>query len=152
MTKVLLAGETDVELLRDIALKAFRDDSILYGKMPPDIDSVKWHIMHIKSGMYYKIIYERKTVGGIKLFDFGNGHFRLGTIYIDPDYHNKKIGTEAISLIEKQFSHVKKWSLDTPYKSYRNHHFYEKLGYVKIGEECPEHDKEFYLFKYEKCL
>jgi hypothetical protein len=33
----------------------------------------------------------------------------------------------------------------------RNHHFYEKLGFVKTGETEPEPDG-FYLFLYEKTL
>jgi hypothetical protein len=45
---------------------------------------------------------------------------------------------------------ARKWSLDTPYKSYRNHYFYEKHGYVKVGETQPEKENEFYLFLYEK--
>lgn len=41
--------------------------------------------------------------------------------------------------------------LHTPYKNFRNHHFYEKMGYKKIGETQPKEDKNgFYLFEYEK--
>jgi len=45
---------------------------------------------------------------------------------------------------------VKKWSLDTPYLSYRNHHFYEKMGYKKVGETQLEKGSKFRLFEYEK--
>ncbi|MHB8064529.1 MAG: GNAT family N-acetyltransferase [Ruminiclostridium sp.] len=149
---ILLAEETDAKELRDIVLRAFNDDYVLYGSIPPHFDSIEFHRSNIKSGMYYKITYENKNIGGIKLFDLGDGHFNLGTIYIDPDYQNMKIGTKAIKFIEELYPNVKKWSLDTPYKSFRNHYLYEKLGYVKVGEERPEQDKEFYLYLYEKCL
>jgi hypothetical protein len=33
--------------------------------------------------------------------------------------------------------------------SFRNHHFYEKHGFKKVGETQPEADG-FYLFQYEK--
>jgi GNAT superfamily N-acetyltransferase len=102
--------------------------------------------------MYYKITHLDKIIGGIKLFDLGNNHFNLGTIYIDPVYQNMKISTKAIKFIEEEYPDVKIWSLDTPYKSYRNHYLYEKLGYVKVGEERPEQDRDFYLYLYEKCL
>lgn len=150
MVSLRYAIESDAEILKEIAVKAFQDDLKTYGGMPPKIDDVNWHRSHIKSGMYHKIIYEDKIVGGIKLFDLGNSHYRLGTIFIDPDYQDKKIGTETVELIEKEYPRVKKWSLDTPYKNYRNHHFYKKLGYVKVGEERPEQDKEFCLYIYEK--
>ena len=152
MTRIILTEDTDAKDLRDIAVKAFEDDNVLYGAMPPDIDSIEWHKFNIKSGMYYKIIYDSNIVGGIKLFYIGDGHYRLGTIYISPEYQNKNIGTEVIRLIESQYPQAKKWSLDTPYKNYRNHHFYEKLGYVKVGEERPQQKSEFTLFIYEKCL
>nr|WP_269809269.1 hypothetical protein [Enterovibrio nigricans] len=40
----------------------------------------------------------------------------------------------------------------TPYKAYRNHYFYEKLGYQKLGEFHPDPDDEFRVFEYQKCL
>ncbi len=150
MTVIIPAEEKDATDLRNICIKAFEEDKKLYGTMPPNMEKVTWHRQNIESGLYYKIIEEGKIVGGIKLFNSGNGHMRLGTIYIDPDYQNKHIGTEAITIIEREFPDINKWSLDTPYKSYRNHHFYEKLGYKKIAEEHPEQNKEFTLFIYEK--
>lgn len=38
----------------------------------------------------------------------------------------------------------------TPYLNKRNHHFYEKLGYIKIGEV--QVTEKLQLFKYEKKL
>jgi GNAT superfamily N-acetyltransferase len=152
MNNIIIAESEDARELRDVALKAFQDDYILYGSFPPDFDTIEFHKSNIESGMYFKIITDGKIIGGIKVFDLGSNHFRLGTIFIDPDFQNKKIGSTAIEFIEKKFPHAKKWSLDTPYKSYRNHYLYEKFGYVKVGEEYPEQNNEFCLFIYEKCL
>ncbi len=152
MTRIDLTEDADAKELRDIAVRAFKDDYDLYGSMPPGIDAIEWHKSNIKNGMYYKIIYDSNIVGGIKLFYIGDGQYRLGTIYLGPEYQNKKIGTEVIKLIEKQYPQAKKWSLDTSYKNYRNHHFYEKLGYVKVGEEQSEQGQEFCLLIYEKCI
>jgi hypothetical protein len=49
----------------------------------------------------------------------------------------------------EEFAGAEKWTLETPYLSFRNHHFYEKLGYKKVGETQPEPDG-FHLFLYEK--
>jgi GNAT superfamily N-acetyltransferase len=145
-----LAHEKDAEILKEIGIKAFEEDKKQYGSTPPGIDSVDWHLSQIKSGMYYKIIYDGQTVGGIKLFDMKGRHYRLGSIYILPDFQNHGIGHKAIEFIEKVYPDARKWSLDTPYKSYRNHYFYEKHGYVKVGETQPEKENGFYLFLYEK--
>lgn len=39
-----------------------------------------------------------------------------------------------MQLIEVEFPRAVQWSLDTPYLNIKNHHFYEKLGYIKVGE------------------
>lgn len=64
-------------------------------------------------------------------------------------YQNKKIGSMLMKHLDEVFPDAKLWHLNTPYKSYRNHHFYEKYGYVKVGETEPEKDG-FCLFQYER--
>ena len=39
-----------------------------------------------------------------------------------------------MQLIESEFPEAMEWSLDTPHLNGKNHHFYEKLGYIKVGE------------------
>jgi len=64
------------------------------------------------------------------------------------------IGAQAIKFMEKALPTAKKWRLKTPALSYSNHHFYEKLGYVKVKEVGPEaypEDKNnLSFFVYEK--
>ncbi len=150
MTFIIPAEIKDANELRNVCIKAFEEDKLLYGERPPELDTTIWHKRNIAEGLYYKIIEDNIIVGGLKLFLLQDGHMRLGTIYIDPDYQNRGIGSKTLKFIENQFPNVKKWSLDTPYKSYRNHHFYEKLGYSRVGEEKPEPDNEFCLYVYEK--
>lgn len=150
MIKFAIALVSDAEILRDIAIRAFEEDKIKYGSTPPGIETIEWHLSKIKDGMYYKIMEEDKIVGAINLYDLKNNHFRLGAIYIEPSYQNKGIGTKTISFIENTYPDIKKWSLDTPYKNYKNHKFYEKHGYVKIDEVKPMENIDFFLFEYEK--
>ncbi len=55
-----------------------------------------------------------------------------------------------MALIEKQYNKAKVWTLVTPYKAYRNHHFYEKFGYTKVGEIQPDPNNPFKVFEYKK--
>lgn len=144
------ANIEDAEELCSIATRAFLEDKLKYGSCPPGIDTVKWHVSYIKDGMYYKMVYDKVICGGFKLFNLGKLHYRLGAIFIEPAYQNKGIGSKAIEFIEKSFPEGKRWSLDTPYLSYAVHHFYEKNGYVKVGEEKPDKKDDFCLFLYEK--
>ena len=61
------------------------------------------------------------------------------------------IGTNAMKFLEMEFPDAKKWTLETPHLSYRNHHFYEKMGFTKVGETEPDpKNNGFYLYLYEK--
>ncbi len=152
MTDIAVANEDDASVLSNISLMAFKEDYDKYGSYPTGIESSKWHESQIKKGNYYKIKFDDVVVGGIDLICKESDHIEVGLFYISPDYQNKKIGVSTINLVEKKYPNIRKWSLVTPYKDYRNHHFYEKLGYVKIGEYRPEPDSDFTLYEYEKIV
>lgn len=57
---------------------------------------------------------------------------------VSKEYQNQGIGAKAISFLENEFPDAKCWRLYTPYKNYRNHHFYEKMGYKKLEKQNPE--------------
>ena len=73
MINFAVAEMKDLETLREISLKAFRDDLKKYGALPPGIDSIEWHISKIERGMYYKILVDDMIAGGINLYDLGMG-------------------------------------------------------------------------------
>jgi len=143
----------DIKVLTEVQKRTFDDDSRRFGGLPaggpPGYDSVDWTLWAMQTGIYYKILAGDRIIGGVILFDMHNRHFNLGRIFVDPDWQNQGIGSHAIRFIEKTFTYVKKWSLDTPEWAVRNHHFYEKLGYVKVGEEVPK-GVDIRLFLYEK--
>ena len=72
----------------------------------------------------------------------------LDLIYIDPAYHNLGIGTQAIQFLERTHP-AERWTLHTPIWAVRNQHFYEKFGYVKVGEEVYP---DITLIAYEKWM
>jgi ribosomal protein S18 acetylase RimI-like enzyme len=150
MITIHKATTEDAEELLRIKVRAFAWDLEKYGMAPPGYDSLEDLISAINKARYYKILYSDKAVGAFSLYEKGTSHFELGSLYIDPDYHDKGIGSKVVELMEKEYPQIVKWTLDTPYLSFRNHHFYEKMGYVKIDEIKPFENNEFTLFKYEK--
>lgn len=150
MVNFVTAEMKDAGTLRDISLKAFKDDLKKYGALPPDIDSIEWHTSKVKNGMYYKIVVDGVIVGGINLYDLGKGHFHLGAIFISPEYQSQGTGSMAIEFIEEKYNEVKIWTLDTPYLNTANHRFYERHGYKKIDEIQPQKGVDFYLYIYMK--
>ena len=138
------------ELLR-IQTTAFAVDLEKYGSGPSGFDSLEWQIDMIESGNYYKIILDgEKIIGGMVVFDKGEDYLHLTRIFIDPDYQNMGLGQLAVCMVERDYPEARRWTLDTPYLNLRNHYFYEKLGYLKVGETEPDPETGFYLFLFEK--
>jgi ribosomal protein S18 acetylase RimI-like enzyme len=133
------ATPADAAVLTAVQKRTFDDDSRRFagrpGGGPPGYDSERWQLVTmIKAAAYYKILDDGQVIGGIIVFDKGGGHFHLGRIWIDPDYQDRGIGGQAIRFIEQAHPQATKWTLDTPAWAVRNHHFYEKAGYVKTRE------------------
>ena len=144
------ATENDVDQLVKIKRAAFKDEFEKYGFVPEDMISVDWHKNMLKKSIYYTIIYSKKVIGGVNIFEGKEGCY-LCSLFIDKHLQNQGIGTEVIKTLERLHSRSKKWQLETPTKSKQNHHFYEKCGYTYIKDITPEDaPKGFSLRLYEK--
>jgi GNAT superfamily N-acetyltransferase len=144
------ANLDDAPSLMNIQIAAFHEDARIYPGVeiggPPGYNSLDAVRRRIAEEQYYKIVFEGQIVGGMVVFKPDEGHFHLDLIYIDPAYHNRGIGTHAMQFLEQTYA-ATKWTLHTPLYATRNHHFYEKFGYVKVGEE---HYVDIILIAYEK--
>lgn len=145
------ASLADAETLLKIQIAAFNYDFILYPHIPlggpPNYDSLEHVRQAIQVDDYYAMRVDETYVGGIVLFKMAEAHYHLDILYIHPDYHNQGIGTKALAFLEAQYPHAKKWTLHTPTWAIRNQHFYEKCGYIKVGERV---EPDIVLIAYEK--
>ncbi|WP_281222465.1 GNAT family N-acetyltransferase [Photobacterium sanguinicancri] len=150
VAKLERANVADALVLKALSMDAFSPGFEQYGGFPPGVDSIDWHLTQISTGHYYKIYYNDELAGGILTEPTSDTATEIKLLYITDNFQDKQLGSQVITLIEQCYPATKKWSLVTPYKSYRNHHFYEKQGYLKVGEFQPEPDDVFRLFQYEK--
>ena len=148
------ATQKDAKALTRVSRSTFEHD-VNYGAPdrggPPGYDSEAWQRRMMRRGNYFKILAADEIIGGMIVFSAGGGHYELGRIFIHPDRQNQGIGVQALAFIEHAFLDAKRWTLNTPSWAERNHHFYEKLGYVKSGEHEPL-ETPFLLFSYEKTI
>lgn len=152
MIELIGFEESDMNEFTELAIQSFVEDKELYGDYPPLIDIEHRSLCLIHQGNTFKILKDGKMIGGTIIFSDNKGHYTLGAIFIHPSYQNQGIGEQVLHLVEDRYPDAKSWYLDTPYLSYRNHHFYEKMGYRKTGEEIPNKDSDFKLFLYEKVV
>ena len=152
MFQLVKASAGDAETLARVQARAFAEDAEQYGEGPPGYDSVAWQIEAMEQSAYYAILFGDRIVGGILVNDKGDGHYYVHRLFVDPDFHNQGAASQALAFIEQTFP-AKVLTLHTPYQSYGNQRFYEKRGYMKIGEERldgPNLSEGFVLFLYEK--
>ena len=150
------AVENDIPELTEVMTRAFDDDTRRFrgnpaGGGPPGYNTGNFLRKWMGLGICYKITKDGNAVGGIIVFINRHRNNHLGSIWVDPQYQNLGIGEQAIQFIEKTYPDAKKWSLGTPEWSTRNHHFYEKCGYKKVGEEYNE-GEDFTGFRYDKVM
>lgn len=145
------ATPADAETLVRLQIAAFHDDARLYPGVepggPPGYDSVEVMLRKIAEDECYKIVADGQIVGGMIVNRYGDDHCHLDVLQIDPAYHSLGIGTRAMQFLHQTYP-AALWTLDTPVYALRNQHFYEKLGYVKVGEHQPPDD--IALFAYER--
>lgn len=133
------AVPADAEALTAVQTRTFDDDSRRHGHGerggPPGYDSVAWQRRMMQQAAYYKILEADQIIGGAILFDQGGGHIYLGRIYLDPACQNRGVGAQVMRLLEAAYPAARRWTLETPQWALRNQHFYERAGYVRVGEQ-----------------
>lgn len=153
---IRLSTEEDIEGLLDTLIDAFEDDKALYGE-PPYGSNPENEIrdQHSKK-QCYTIRIDSVIAGGMYVAKIGECSYRLKRVWINKINQNKGIGSKILKLLENSLEKLKVLSLDTPYKSYRNQHFYEKNGFKKVGEikvkaqNMQNLDPNFTLYEYRK--
>jgi GNAT superfamily N-acetyltransferase len=126
----------DADRLAAISRRAFEHD-VHYGAParggPPGYDAPEWQIRTAGEAAAYCVIEHRgDVVGGMIVFG-SNGDYWLGRMFVDPTAQNQGIGARAVNLLEGGFPDARRWALETPQWNTRNHRFYEKLGYARVG-------------------
>lgn len=144
------AEKADIKKLIEVQNKSFRDDYTAYGECPAYNETKEAISMLIDNAIVYKILKDNEIVGDIIIRQKENHNYYLRVISVIPEYQNLGIGQMALKFIENAHPDAASWDLITPFKSYRNHHFYEKMGYVKIGEY--RQSDVLILFRYQKII
>ena len=140
-----------IEDAKDLILvqnDAFLEDFEAYGECPSFKESIDVMENHIINDFIFMIIDGKYIIGDIQIKENPENKYYLRVISILKTYQGFGIGQKAIKFIENEFINAEEWSLITPYKSLRNHHFYEKMGYIKVGEY--RHSPVLIMFKYQK--
>lgn len=135
--KIQRTNVNEVEALLNIQMKAFKEDLNIYQdyETSPATESKERLLRKINNSFHYTVFMGDVIIGGIEVRKLSETQFYLNRVYLSPDYQNHGIGFKLMKFVESEFPEALEWTLSTPYLNYRNHHFYEKFGYKKIGEQ-----------------
>ncbi|MFJ7666858.1 GNAT family N-acetyltransferase [Lysinibacillus sp. NPDC097195] len=128
--------EDEATVLLAIQKEAFLEDLTRYHdhETNPANETISRLRTKIQNYTHFTIWLQDEIIGGIDIRELNNHVYRLNRIYLAKAQQNKGFGSHIMHWVENQFSCALEWHLDTPHLNTRNHHFYEKLGYQKVGE------------------
>src|SRR4051794_2674740 len=102
------AAAIDAQSLVKVQIAAFNHDAEIYPGVavggPPGYDSVNVMLQKIERHDGYKITDAGQCIGGIIVFVEDQDHYHLDLIFLDPAYHNRGIGTQAMQFLEQTYS------------------------------------------------
>ncbi len=152
-TTVELARPEEAEVLTSIQTATFDDDTRRHlGKPrggPYGYDSLGFCTGLIAEGRMYAIKEGGAIVGGAFITERAEGTICINRLFIMPGQQGQGRGGQALLSLEGKFPKAERFVLDTPIWAGRNQHFYESLGYCKVGETM-EKEHGFTLILYEK--
>lgn len=100
-------------------------------------------------GDYYKILFNDALIGSIYIHELDPGVMKLHIINILEEYQGRGIAQAVIKRIEAMYPQAYRWELETILSEPRNCYLYEKMGYVRFGENKVINDK-LTLINYRK--
>jgi len=100
---------------------------------------------------YYFICLDGKKIGVLRVVQLDEDVFRIGMIFILPEYQGKGYGKQSILKTEMLYPNAKKWELTTIKQEIKLCHFYELMGYETTGEETEIQD-DMAIIGYTKYL
>ena len=135
-------NETDIPAVTPVMKRAFDDDAQKHlgqeSGGPPGYDTgdfFRTWLLPYQESVGYKILMDDLVIGGIIVWILPEGHNILGTIFVDPAFQDRGVGQQTWTFIEESYPDTKSWRLGTPAWATKNHHYYQKCGFVAVDKD-----------------
>ncbi|WP_042439791.1 GNAT family N-acetyltransferase [Clostridium amazonitimonense] len=150
----LKINPSDYEILTKIMTLAFNEDTSMHTDLKEDGPTgyndgslIKW-LNEQENFESYKIVYGDKMVGAYTVEIKPNNEYSLEMLFINPEYRKYNLGSIVWKYIEEKYKDAKKWTVETPDYSKRNHHFYtKKCGFVFQRENIHDNGSKSFIFE-----
>jgi len=142
----------DLEEILNLQKLAYISEAELYDdySIEPLIETIDEIKKEFNNGIILKAINDGPDIiGSVRAVKADDTVF-IQKLIVHPDFQNKGIGKNLLDSIEKYFVEIDsriEFRLFTGYKSFKNIHLYEKLGYKKYKIERISENLKFVHFK-----
>ena len=116
---------------------------------PPGHDNIEKHRKWLDSLIYFKCE-DNGSILGTCTVEVNGNEAKINGIQVVTESMGQGIGSHMLREIQSKMPNVTKWTLRTPDYATRNHHFYEKNGFILKKKGAVEPDLGFGFYKYEK--
>ncbi|MCU6713016.1 GNAT family N-acetyltransferase [Paenibacillus sp. J5C_2022] len=130
------AEKTDLSAILQLQYKAYQSEAELYNdyEIQPLRQSLKEIEEEFEQCLILKAVRDDRIIGSVRATVLGET-CKIGKLIVDPYAQNQGIGTALMKAVEKSCTNVKRLELYTGYKSEKNLHLYEKLGFKAYKQE-----------------
>jgi len=127
---IFLATSADAEQILVLQKLAYLSEAELYNDyaIEPLTQTIETARADFATNIVLKAVEDGKIIGSVRGAE-RNGACRVGKLMVHPEYQNRGLGTALMREIERLHPHAKRFELFTGWKSEKNIHLYEKLGY-----------------------
>lgn len=147
---------SDYEVLTRIMSLAFNEDTSIHTELKEDgptgynDGSLIKKLNEHEGFESYKIIYEDKIIGAYTVGIKENNEYTLEILFINPEYRGNHLGAMVWKDIEQKYSSAKRWIVETPDYSKRNHFFYtNRCGFTFSMENIYDDGSKSFIFMKE---
>jgi len=142
----------DAKEILDLQKLAYQSEAAIYNDstIPPLTQTLEEMCAEFATQTVLKASIDGKIIGSVRAW-LADDTCYIGRVIVHPDFQNQGIGAKFMQAVENFFPTAKRYELFTGYKSARNLHFYQKLGYrIFKQEDLNENVKLVYLEKFSQ--
>ena len=134
--EIIKANQNDLETILQLQKDCYMMEAQIYNDyniqpLNQDLTSIE---NEFKNTTILKATVNKEIIGSVRGF-YENSTCYIGKLIVKKDYQNKGIGRLLMDSIELIFKDCNRFELFTGFKSEKNLHLYNKLGYKEFKQQ-----------------
>jgi GNAT superfamily N-acetyltransferase len=133
---VLPANQDDLKVILKLQKDCYMVEAEMHNEynIPPLVQDLESLENEFKTSTILKGVIDEQIIASVRGYA-ERGTCYIGRLIVRKDYQNNGIGKTMLNTIESMFKNCSRFELFTGFKSYKNLHIYNKLGYKEFKQQ-----------------